>query len=44
MAVFDDMTAFGVVPVLTIEDVRNSLPLADALLALHSGLLVPVIV
>lgn len=33
MTVFDDMTAFGVIPVITIEDVRDALPLADALLA-----------
>ena len=33
MTVFDDMTAFGVVPVITIEDMRDALPLADALLA-----------
>ena len=33
MTVFDDMTAFGVVPVITISDVRDALPLVDALLA-----------
>lgn len=32
MSFFDDLSAFGVVPVVSIEDARDALPLADALL------------
>jgi 2-keto-3-deoxy-6-phosphogluconate aldolase len=36
MSIFDDRSAVGSVPVVSIEDARHTLPLADALL--DSGL------
>ena len=35
MSFFDDLSAIGVVPVVSIEDARDALPLADALPRRH---------